>query len=138
MKVMALTTISIFIVLAGIFLISISHDEEFLDLAFEATSAFGTVGLSRGATGELDGFGRAVIIAIMFLGRVGPLTLGFSLRPTAGHGCGIPKAMCISAKHTLEFAAFHRRGAAVSCSWRNFAPLLVEPASGLERPARSE
>ena len=79
MKVMALTTISIFIVLAGIFLISISHDEEFLDLAFEATSAFGTVGLSRGATGELDGFGRAVIIAIMFLGRVGPLTLGFFL-----------------------------------------------------------
>lgn len=79
MKVMALTTISIFIVLAGIFLISISHDEEFLDLAFEATSAFGTVGLSRGATGELDGFGRVVIIAIMFLGRVGPLTLGFFL-----------------------------------------------------------
>ncbi|MCA2006217.1 TrkH family potassium uptake protein [Tritonibacter mobilis] len=79
MKVMALTTISMFIVLAGIFLISISHDEEFLDLAFEATSAFGTVGLSRGATGELDGFGRVVIIAIMFLGRVGPLTLGFFL-----------------------------------------------------------
>ena len=79
MKVMALTTISIFVVLVGIFLISISHDEAFLDLAFEATSAFGTVGLSRGATGELDGFGRAVIIAIMFLGRVGPLTLGFFL-----------------------------------------------------------
>lgn len=79
MKVMALTTISIFVVLVGIFLISVSHDDAFLDLAFEATSAFGTVGLSRGATGELDGFGRAVIIAIMFLGRVGPLTLGFFL-----------------------------------------------------------
>ncbi|NIZ12182.1 Ktr system potassium transporter B [Phaeobacter sp. HF9A] len=79
MKVMALTTISIVIVLAGIFLISIAHDSEFLDLAFEATSAFGTVGLSRGVTPELDGFGRLVIIIIMFLGRVGPLTLGFFL-----------------------------------------------------------
>lgn len=79
MKVMALTTISIFIVLIGIFLISIAHDEEFLDLAFEATSAFGTVGLSRGATGELDTVGRLMIIVIMFLGRVGPLTLGFFL-----------------------------------------------------------
>lgn len=40
---------------------------------------FGTVGLSRGATGELDVFGRAVIVGVMFIGRVGPLTLGFFL-----------------------------------------------------------
>lgn len=79
MKVMALTTVSMLLVLTGIFLISISHDGAFLDLAFEVASAFGTVGLSRGATGELDGFGRAVIIFIMFLGRVGPLAIGFFL-----------------------------------------------------------
>jgi trk system potassium uptake protein TrkH len=79
MKVMALTTISLLLVLAGIFVVSISHDGDFLDLAFEITSAFGTVGLSRGATGELDGFGRAVLIFIMFLGRVGPLAIGFFL-----------------------------------------------------------
>lgn len=79
MKVMALTTISMWIVLAGIFFVSISHDGAFLDLAFEETSAFGTVGLSRGATGELDGFGRAVIIFTMFIGRVGPLAIGFFL-----------------------------------------------------------
>lgn len=79
MKVMALTTISMLLVLSGIFLVSISHDGDFLDLAFEVTSAFGTVGLSRGATGELDGFGRAVIIFTMFIGRVGPLAIGFFL-----------------------------------------------------------
>lgn len=79
MKVMALTTISMLLVLTGIFLISISHDGDFMDLAFEVTSAFGTVGLSRGATGELDGFGRAVIIFTMFIGRVGPLAIGFFL-----------------------------------------------------------
>ncbi|MGX0879907.1 trk system potassium uptake protein TrkH [Roseovarius sp. MBR-154] len=79
MKVLALTMVSMLTVFMAIFLITISHDGDFLDLAFEVTSAFGTVGLSRGATGELDGFGRAVIIAVMFIGRVGPLTLGFFL-----------------------------------------------------------
>jgi trk system potassium uptake protein TrkH len=79
MKVMALTTISMLLVLTGIFIVSISHDGDFMDLAFEVASAFGTVGLSRGATGELDGFGRAVIIFVMFIGRVGPLAIGFFL-----------------------------------------------------------
>lgn len=79
MKVLALTTLSLLLVMVSTFLVSISHDGDFLDLAFEVASAFGTVGLSRGATGELDGFGRAILIGLMFLGRVGPLTLGFVL-----------------------------------------------------------
>ncbi len=79
MKVMALTTVSTLLVMTGIFVISISFTGTFLDLAFEVTSAFGTVGLSRGATGLLDGFGQAVIIVTMFLGRVGPLAIGFLL-----------------------------------------------------------
>ena len=73
------TEVNILLVLFGIFIISISHDGEFIDLAFEVTSAFGTVGLSRGATTELDTIGRTVIMLMMFLGRVGPLTLGFFL-----------------------------------------------------------
>lgn len=79
MKVLALSMISMLTMFTAILLITVSHDGDFLDLAFEVTSAFGTVGLSRGATGHLDGFGRAVIIAVMFIGRVGPLTLGFFL-----------------------------------------------------------
>ena len=79
MKVLALTMVSILTVFVSIFVITTSHDGEFLDLAFEVTSAFGTVGLSRGTTGQLDGLGRAVIIFVMFIGRVGPLTLGFFL-----------------------------------------------------------
>ncbi|MAE92100.1 MAG: Ktr system potassium transporter B, partial [Pelagibaca sp.] len=51
----------------------------FLDVCFEVASAFGTVGLSRGFTGELTEPGRVVIMAIMFIGRVGPLTLGYFL-----------------------------------------------------------
>ncbi|MDR6267172.1 TrkH family potassium uptake protein [Roseobacter sp. N2S] len=79
MKVMALATVSTVVIFVAIFIVSISHDGEFIDLVFEVTSAFGTVGLSRGATSELDSIGRALIICLMFLGRVGPLTLGFFL-----------------------------------------------------------
>lgn len=76
MKVMALLSISVFIILSGMFILVATQEADFLDIMFEVTSAFGTVGLSRGLTGELDDLGRAVIILIMFLGRVGPLTLG--------------------------------------------------------------
>lgn len=78
-KVMALTTVSVLILFFGLFFLVISNEEQFLSLAFEVCSAFGTVGLSMGATGTLDGSGRAVIILTMFLGRVGPLVLGFFL-----------------------------------------------------------
>ncbi|MBM4019201.1 MAG: hypothetical protein FJ288_12890 [Planctomycetes bacterium] len=47
----------------------------FLDVLFETTSAFGTVGLSTGATPLLNTFGRLLVIVTMFLGRVGPLSL---------------------------------------------------------------
>ena len=83
LKVMALVTISTMTILLSSFLITLRHDGEFLDLLFEVVSALGTVGLSRGATGELDAFGRGVIMGLMFLGRVGPLTLGFFLATAA-------------------------------------------------------
>lgn len=79
MKVLALTALSTFLVLTGLFLVSLTYKGPFIDLVFEVFSAFGTVGLSRGATGELDGFARIVIIVIMFVGRLGPLTLAFFL-----------------------------------------------------------
>ena len=83
MKVMALTTVSLLLVATGLFVVSISHDGEFLDLMFEVTSAFGTVGLSRGATAQLDPFGLSMIMVMMFFGRVGPLTIGFFLATRA-------------------------------------------------------
>jgi len=47
----------------------------FLDVLFETTSAFGTVGLSTGATPLLSALGRLLIVITMFVGRVGPITL---------------------------------------------------------------
>lgn len=49
------------------------------DALFEAISAFGTVGLSIGGTGSLPDSCQAILIVLMYLGRVGPLTLGVAL-----------------------------------------------------------
>jgi trk system potassium uptake protein TrkH len=47
----------------------------FLDHLFEATSALGTVGYSVVGTHNLQPASQAVLVATMFIGRVGPLTL---------------------------------------------------------------
>ena len=54
----------------------------FLDLVFEAVSAFATTGLSTGITGELTHPGQYILAAAMYVGRLGPLTiaLGLALR----------------------------------------------------------
>ncbi len=49
------------------------------DLLFEAVSAFGTVGLSTGITSKLCANAKIVIIILMYVGRVGPLTLALAL-----------------------------------------------------------
>lgn len=79
LRVTALTSVAMLMVGVATFIVLLSHDGDFMDLLFEVTSAFGTVGLSRGATGELDALGQGVIIVLMFAGRVGPLSLGFFL-----------------------------------------------------------
>ena len=58
--------------------------DAFLRLFFETVSAFGTVGLSMGATSELTDWGKLIIIATMFLGRVGPFTVALALTHRAG------------------------------------------------------
>lgn len=79
LKVMALLTVGLFVIVSALFLLLATQELPFLMLLFETASAFGTVGLSQGATGELNDLGRAIICTVMFLGRVGPLTLGFFL-----------------------------------------------------------
>jgi trk system potassium uptake protein len=61
-------------------------------LVFEAVSAFGTVGLSLGATPSLDAFGKMVVIAVMLTGRIGPLSLALLLGRTVGTRLGYPEA----------------------------------------------
>lgn len=53
-------------------------EKDFVDLFFETVSAFGTVGLSTGITAALSEAGRVIITLLMFIGRLGPLTIGFA------------------------------------------------------------
>jgi trk system potassium uptake protein len=61
-------------------------EPRFLALMFEAVSAFGTVGLSTGITASLSGAGKLVLVALMYAGRVGPLTLVLAVGPGPGRG----------------------------------------------------
>ncbi len=60
-----------FVVLA----LSLTEVFPFGDLLFESVSALGTVGLTTGITPNLSIGGRLIIVAVMFIGRLGPLTL---------------------------------------------------------------
>lgn len=59
--------------LVGVQLLALTETAPLVDLAFEACSAIGTVGLSRGVTGDLSEMGKGIVIGLMFVGRMGPL-----------------------------------------------------------------
>ncbi|MCK5554176.1 MAG: potassium transporter [Deltaproteobacteria bacterium] len=79
-SILAVTIIAILLLVTQ--LGDLSHAESrglFLEYLFETVSAFGTVGLSMGVTTKLDSAGKLIIIAMMLLGRLGPLTLAFAM-----------------------------------------------------------
>lgn len=74
-KVMALIALSMIFLGVMIFVLLLIEPFSFQKILFEAISAFGTVGLSMGITAKLSSLGKICIIILMYLGRVGPLTL---------------------------------------------------------------
>jgi trk system potassium uptake protein TrkH len=75
-KSIAIFIISLIVVSIGVLIMMrLEPDKNFLAIFFEVTSAFGTVGLSLGITPFLTMLGKLTIIMMMFVGRVGPLTL---------------------------------------------------------------
>ncbi len=75
LKAIAVTLGSLSAVVCSTLLLSLTEADrfEFINLLFEAISAFATVGLSTGITGELSALGQLIIIVTMFVGRVGIL-----------------------------------------------------------------
>ncbi len=83
MKASVLTVIAANVIGTAItVLFFIQPDGDNLVLAFEVVSAFSTVGLSLGATSELNAGGKLIIIGLMYVGRLGPLTLALALMQT--------------------------------------------------------
>ncbi|MBU1487648.1 TrkH family potassium uptake protein [bacterium] len=79
-KALAIITLSVLTVLVSTFLLLLLKEAgSFLEILFEVTSAFGTVGLSTGLTHRLSFLGKMVIIALMFVGRLGPLTVALAV-----------------------------------------------------------
>ncbi|WP_090408106.1 TrkH family potassium uptake protein [Enterococcus malodoratus] len=81
-KAMTLFALSLIICTASIFILSItevSEQSNLITITFEVISALGTVGLSAGITPTLTIVGKLVIIFLMFIGRVGSLTVIASL-----------------------------------------------------------
>jgi len=68
-------TASIFLIFLSTFLLSITEKFGLINILFEVTSAFGTVGLSTGITPYLSPFGKIIIMFTMFVGRVGILSI---------------------------------------------------------------
>jgi trk system potassium uptake protein TrkH len=88
-RAVGLFVIATGMVTVGIFLLSASEQYAgasgyLVDCVFEAISAFNTVGLSMGMTEHLSPWGRLVICLMMFLGRVGPLTIAAALTRPRG------------------------------------------------------
>lgn len=76
----AAITLYLLCLFVGIFLLLlVSPTTPIADLMFEAVSALGTVGLSTGITSDLSGAALWTVIALMFVGRVGPLTIALAL-----------------------------------------------------------
>ena len=69
--IISLITVSV----ALLIMMRLETGKEFLALMFETMSAFGTVGLSLGITAQLSTLGKLMLVLVMFIGRVGPLTL---------------------------------------------------------------
>lgn len=71
----ATIVLSLFVIFSAVFILLLTETGNFLDLCFEVVSAFGTVGLTRGITPNLSFYGKVTICVVMFIGRVGILTL---------------------------------------------------------------
>ncbi|CAN5561886.1 Trk family potassium uptake protein [soil metagenome] len=82
-RALAVALLSIALLFVIAFTLAVFSEVAFLDVLFEAVSALGTVGASRGITAGLGDPAQLVLIFAMFIGRLGPLTLVLALTARA-------------------------------------------------------
>ncbi len=98
----ALATVMFYLLVAAVALTLMLMAEEratladgskwgFRDIIFEVASALGTVGLSTGITPSISDLGKVILVVLMFMGRLGPITVFAALASSRN-------------KHTIEFA----------------------------------
>ena len=70
------------------------RDVSFLDIFYEVFSAFGTVGLTLGITPKLSVAGKIIIMFVMFIGRLGPITISYAVLKKDKRNKGIKYPEC--------------------------------------------
>ena len=78
-RAITVSLLAVALVVSATGFLLISAETSLGDAFFEAVSAFGTVGLSTGITPDLPAGDQLVLMALMLIGRVGPITLGAAL-----------------------------------------------------------
>ena len=64
-----------FLIMGTVVVSVLEPDVEFMNILYETTSAMGTVGLSANLTPELETASKYVIMTLMYIGRIGPVTM---------------------------------------------------------------
>ena len=128
-RALAVLMISLSVVVVVAWLLLFTQNVEFSAGLFEVVSAFSTTGLSLGVTGQLDTFGRLLIIATMFWGRLGAITIMLAL---VKHGTrqslvNIPRRRCWSGEEVFFHPISGRWFVSPSADWKS--------ASETEKPA---
>ncbi len=77
-RALALVSISMALILIVSLVLTLTEDANFIDILFESTSAFATVGVSRDLSPNLSSIGKVLISTTMYMGRVGPLTMALA------------------------------------------------------------
>lgn len=79
LKALAVIVISCVLIIAWLIALSLAGNQDLLPLSFEVISAFSTTGLSMGITSSLNDISKIMLAVLMFVGRIGPLTLALAL-----------------------------------------------------------
>ncbi|AXM89737.1 Ktr system potassium transporter B [Anoxybacillus ayderensis G10] len=79
LRALAIASMSMLFIFVMTMILTLTEDASLLALLFEVVSAFGTVGLSMNMTSHLSTIGKMLIIFVMLFGKLGPLTLVYSI-----------------------------------------------------------
>ncbi|MGL4736066.1 MAG: TrkH family potassium uptake protein [Cellulosilyticaceae bacterium] len=79
LRALTVIMIAFTVVFTMLMILTVTEDAAFIDIMFEVVSAFATVGLTLGITPALSLPGKLIIILLMFIGRLGTVTMAVAL-----------------------------------------------------------